>query len=64
MESGDHARIATWQVDIKRIDNDWRIASAEPLSGVENLFRLSVTPTKQFEAKNFTDMVANLSLRP
>jgi hypothetical protein len=53
MESGDRARIATWLLEIKRVDEDWRIAGAESISSVENLYRLSVNAAKQYDAANF-----------
>jgi hypothetical protein len=54
MEYGDRARIATWLLDVKRVDDDWRIAGQQMLSAVENLYRLSVNTQKQFDAHNFT----------
>src|SRR5262245_343042 len=54
LEYGDRARAATWQLDVKRVDDDWRIAGEERVSSVESLYRLSVNPTKQFDATNFT----------
>ncbi len=29
MEYGDRARVATWQLDVKRVDDDWRIAGQQ-----------------------------------
>jgi hypothetical protein len=62
MEYGDRARVATWQLDIRKIDLAWRITGQERLSSVENLYRLSVNPQKQFEAHNFTLVAEDLEL--
>jgi hypothetical protein len=62
MEYGDRARVATWQLDLKRVDDDWRIAGQQVLSAIENLYRLSVNPRKQFDAHNFTVLSEDLEL--
>ena len=62
MEYGDRARVATWTLDVKRIDDDWRIAGQQVMSAVENLYRLSVNPQKQFDAHNFTVLSEDLEL--
>ena len=62
MEYGDRARIATWQLEVKRVDDDWRIAGQQMLSAVENLYRLSVSPQKEFDAHNFTVLSEDLEL--
>ena len=63
VEYGDRARIATWQLDVKRVDEEWRLADQERMSNVENLYRLSVNPRRQFRAKNFTVRSEDLELR-
>ncbi len=35
-------------------ENEWRIAGQKRLSGVDNLYRLSLNPNEQFDARNFT----------
>ena len=62
VEFGDRARIATWQLNIKRVGDDWLIAGEELMSAVENLYRLSVNPQKQFDAHNFTVVSEDLEL--
>jgi hypothetical protein len=63
VEYGDRARIATWQLDLRKIDaQDWRIADQERLSAVESLYRLSVNPTRQFDAKDFHVAAEDLEL--
>ncbi len=64
VEYGDRARVASWQFDVKRIDDiEWRLADQERVSTVENLYRLSVNPTRQFRARNFTVRSEDLELR-
>jgi hypothetical protein len=64
VEYGDRARIASWQLDLKRIDDvEWRVADTERISQVENLYRLSVNPARQFRARNFTVKSEDLELR-
>jgi peptidase M1-like protein len=54
VESGDRARIATWRVDLKKTDeSEWRVVGLKRLSGVDNVYRLSVNSTRQFKASHF-----------
>lgn len=62
VEYGDKARVATWQLDIRRVDDEWRIAGQMALSAVDNLYRLSLTRTKQFSATNFSLLAEDLEL--
>ena len=62
LEYGDRARIGTWQLDVKRVDEVWRIAGVQRLSAVENLYRLSLNPKKQFDARNFTILSEDIEL--
>jgi hypothetical protein len=62
-EFGDRARVATWQMDLRKNDaGEWRIVDQAPLSVVENLYRLSVNSEKQFEARNFILKAEDLEL--
>jgi hypothetical protein len=62
-EFGDRARVATWQLDIRKApDDQWTIAGQERLSGIENLYRLAVNTSRQFDAKNFTLLAEDLEL--
>jgi hypothetical protein len=54
IQSGDRARVATWQIDAKRVDDVWLVADQTTISAVENLYHLTLNPAKQFDAKNFT----------
>ncbi|MDO8794131.1 MAG: M1 family aminopeptidase, partial [Vicinamibacterales bacterium] len=58
-EYGDRARVSTWWLDLKRnrdamdTDTEWLIADQGPISSVEDLYRISLDPAKQFTAHNF-----------
>ena len=48
-EFGSRARIATWQLDVKRTgppgtECEWTIADQERMSSVENIYRVSLNP--------------------
>ncbi len=63
IEYGDRARVATWQLDVKVIGLvEWRLADQDRLSVVDNLFRLSVNPTRQFRARDFKITSEDLEL--
>ena len=54
VESGDRARIATWRLDLKKTgESEWRLAGLKRLSGVDNVYRLSINSTRQFRASHF-----------
>ena len=68
-EFGDRARVSTWWLELTR-DRDapagaeWRIADQGRLSSVEDLYRLSLNPARQFTARNleFRDEDLKLTL--
>jgi hypothetical protein len=63
IEYGNRARIGTWQLDLRKTDDvEWRIADQERLSSVDNLYRLAVNTTRQFDARNFTVTSEDLRL--
>jgi hypothetical protein len=62
IESGDRARISSIQLDVKKVDDRWLVADQERLSFVDNLFRLSVNPEKQFDVTNVTIASEDLEL--
>ena len=66
VEFGARARSATWRLDVRRVGEDddraWVIADQQRLSTVENLFRLSLNPAKQFLARDLTVSVEDLDL--
>jgi hypothetical protein len=53
VESGDRARVATWRLDVKKTESEWRVAGLKRLSGVDNVYRLSLNTTRQFRASDF-----------
>ena len=63
IESGDQARVSTWQFDLQKIDDvTWRILDHEYLSIVGDLYRLSVNATAQYDARDFTIQSEDLTL--
>ena len=62
-EFGARGRVATWQIDLRKNDEGrWRVIDQAPLSVVDNLYRLSVNPAKQFNARNFTLRAEDLEM--
>jgi hypothetical protein len=63
IESGDQARVSTWQFDVQKLDDvAWQIWDHEYLSTVGNLHRLSVNATTQYDARDFTVRSEDLML--
>jgi hypothetical protein len=63
VEYGNRARVATWQLDIRRVAADeWRILDQERLSVVENLYRLTVNPANQYDARDYHIQAEDLDL--
>jgi hypothetical protein len=62
MEYGNRGRAATWVLDIKRVDDEWRVAGQERVSAVENLYRLSLNSQQQFDARQFTVLSEDFEL--
>jgi hypothetical protein len=66
-EFGSRARVATWQVDVRRTGNtgaedEWTVADQERLSSVENIYRVSLNSTKQYSARNLHITAEDLDL--
>lgn len=66
-QSGDRARVATWLLDVipaesPGTDEEWLIADERRLTSVENLYRLSLNPSKQLAARNLTIVSDDLEL--
>ncbi len=61
-EYGNRARVTTWQLDIRRSGATWAVENELRLSTIENLYRLSVNSTKQYDARNFTITAEDLEL--
>jgi hypothetical protein len=62
VELGVRARSTTWQLDVKRVGDTWAIADQDRMAQVENLYRLSVNPAKQFDARALKISVEDLDL--
>src|SRR5262249_32703621 len=64
-EFGNRARASTWRLDLKRVgsgEHPWAISDQERVTSLENLYRLSVNPTRQFTARNLKIGVEDLDL--
>jgi hypothetical protein len=66
-EFSTRGRVATWRLDVKRMDGpgrsqEWAIADEERISLVENLFRVALSSTKQYTARNLTIRAEDLDL--
>lgn len=62
-EFGDRARVSTWRFDIRRTGEAFRLVEAERITSTENLYRLSLTRTKQYAAHDLTITAEDLELR-
>ncbi len=70
IERGTRARVATWNLDIRRIptersEDEWFIESQRRLSTLDGLFRLSLSSKRQYHARNLIvqsdDLLIHLS---
>src|SRR5262249_2396138 len=59
---GQRARVATWRLDVERHGETWLLVDAQRLTSVENLFRLSLDPAKQYDAHRLTITAEDLDL--
>ena len=64
VEFGARARVVTWRLDVVRWDDTepWLIADQERLTGVDNLYRLSLNPARQFDVRSLTITAEDLEL--
>ena len=62
IEYGNQARIATWQLFVRRSGDSWAIIRQQVVSSVDNLFRLTLNSTKQFDAHNLAITAEDLNL--
>ena len=64
VELGDRARSASWTVNLKRAGpgGPWRIADQQKISEIENLYRLSVDASKEYQAHGLTISVEDFDL--
>ena len=69
IETGARGRIATWALDIRRPRGEdigaqpWRILTQDRLASIEGLHRLSLSPQKQFAARNLVLRAIDFELR-
>ena len=66
-EFGSRARVATWQLDVKRTgpagtEFEWTIADQERISSVENIYRVALSAGKQFAAHDLKIAAEDLDL--
>ena len=66
-EFGSRARVATWQLDIRRTgpagtEFEWTIADQERISSVESIYRVSLNAAKQFAARDLKISAEDLEL--
>ena len=50
IEYGARGRLATWSIDVKWIEDEWRIVDQEGLTAIDNLYRLALNTASQFAA--------------
>ena len=62
LEFGNQARVATWQLFLRRSGDSWAVIRQQLVSAVDNLFRLTLNTTKQFDARNLTIAAEDLQL--
>lgn len=62
IEYGNQARVATWQFLIRRSGDTWGIVRQQVVSTVDNLFRLTMKTTTQYDAKNLVIRAEDLEL--
>ncbi len=66
-EFGTRARIATWRLDVKRTgkagaEDEWTIADEERISSVESIYRLTLSTTTQYAARDLKISAEDLDL--
>ena len=67
-EFGGRARVASWRLDLKRVgdpgtDTEWLIDDENRVSSVENLYKLSLNPKRQFRARDLAIAQDDLDLQ-
>ena len=62
MERGNRARVATWEMDVRRGASGWGIESATRLSSMESIYHLTLNSSKEYDAKNFTVTAEDVEL--
>ncbi|MGC4082461.1 MAG: M1 family aminopeptidase [Vicinamibacterales bacterium] len=62
IEFGNRARVATWQLFVRRSGDSWALIRQQVVSSVDNLFRLTMNSTKQFDIRNLAINAEDLQL--
>ncbi len=62
IEYGNRARIATWQLFMRRAGDSWSLMRQQTVSSVDNLFRLTMDTAKQYDARNLSITAEDLRL--
>lgn len=62
IEYGNRARIATWQLFMRRSGDSWSMMRQQTVSSVDNLFRLTMDTAKQYDARNLSITAEDLQL--
>jgi hypothetical protein len=68
IERGTRARVATWNLDVRRIptaqsEDEWLIEGQRQLSTLDGLFRLSLSTRQQYRARNLVVRSDDLLIR-
>ena len=66
-EFGSRARVATWQLDVKRTgppgtEFEWTIANQDRISSVENIYRVALNPGRQYAAHDLKIAAEDMDL--
>jgi hypothetical protein len=62
IEFGNRARVATWQLFLRRSGDTWAIMRQQIVSSVDNLFRLRLNSAKQYDIRNLAVQSEDLQL--
>ena len=67
-ERGTMGRVATWRLDVRRVptdtsDDEWKVAGQQQAATIDGLYRLSLTPTKQYRVHDLLLASDDLEVR-
>ncbi|HUR35106.1 MAG TPA: M1 family aminopeptidase, partial [Vicinamibacterales bacterium] len=62
IEFHNQSRVVTWQLFLRRAGDSWGMIRQQVVSSVDNLFRLTLNTTRQFDARNFRVRAEDLEL--
>ncbi len=62
IEYGNRARVATWQLFLRRSGDSWNMIRQQMVSSVDNLYRLTLNTTKQYDVRNLAIAAEDLQL--